>query len=184
MRMGRRARLSEVLWEPLAVAALNQSPDVAAAGAVRRGACARMFNGSRRDAAIGLPLKPLDQLYAEPARRWLEDAGHQLRIGAPARLLVEGARAVGVEIEASASSRGRRVVRAMVRVSGLRGVRSGACRSLGVRRRDARIADRHRQPLAGSPGHGRAVRRPAGAHVPVGLRQGAAVRRAPGRTCR
>jgi squalene-associated FAD-dependent desaturase len=95
---GQTPRLSEVLWEPLAVAALNQSPDVAAAGPFVE-VLARMFNGSRRDAAIGLPMKPLDQLYAEPARRWLEDAGHQLRIGAPARLLVEGARAVGVEID-------------------------------------------------------------------------------------
>ena len=95
---GQTPRLSEVLWEPLAVAALNQSPDVAAAGPFVE-VLARMFNGSRRDAAIGLPMKPLDQLYAEPARRWLEDAGHQLQIGAPARLLVEGARAVGVEID-------------------------------------------------------------------------------------
>jgi squalene-associated FAD-dependent desaturase len=95
---GQTPRLAEVLWEPLAVAALNQSPDVAAAGPFVE-VLARMFNGSRRDAAIGLPMKPLDQLYAEPARRWLEDAGHQLRIGAPARLLVEGARAVGVEID-------------------------------------------------------------------------------------
>lgn len=95
---GQTPRLSEVLWEPLAVAALNQSPDVAAAGPFVE-VLARMFNGSRRDAAIGLPMKPLDQLYAEPARRWLEDAGHQLRIGAPARLLVEGPRAVGVEID-------------------------------------------------------------------------------------
>ena len=95
---GQTPRLSEVLWEPLAVAALNQSPDVAAAGPFVE-VLARMFNGSRRDAAIGLPMKPLDQLYAEPARRWLENAGHQLRVGAPARLLVEGARAVGVEID-------------------------------------------------------------------------------------
>jgi squalene-associated FAD-dependent desaturase len=95
---GQTPRLSEVLWEPLAVAALNQSPDVAAAGPFVE-VLARMFNGSRRDAAIGLPVKPLDQLYAEPARRWLEDAGHQVRLGAPARLLVDGARAVGVEID-------------------------------------------------------------------------------------
>lgn len=95
---GQTPRLSEVLWEPLAVAALNQSPHVAAAGPFVE-VLARMFNGSRRDAAIGLPLKPLDQLYAEPARRWLEDAGHQVRIGAPARLLVDRVRAVGVEID-------------------------------------------------------------------------------------
>jgi hydroxysqualene dehydroxylase len=93
---GQTPRLSEVLWEPLAVAALNQSPDVAAADPFLE-VLARMFNGSRRDAAIGLPVTPLDQLYAEPARRWLEDAGHVVRVGVPARLLVDGDRAVGVE---------------------------------------------------------------------------------------
>jgi len=95
---GQTPRLSEVLWEPLAVAALNQSPHVAAAGPFVE-VLARMFNGSRRDSAIGLPVKPLDELYAEPARRWLEDAGHQFRIGAPARLLVDRAGAIGVEID-------------------------------------------------------------------------------------
>jgi len=103
---GQTPRLSEVLWEPLAVAALNQSPDVAAAGPFVE-VLARMFNGSRRDAAIGLPMKPLDQLYAEPARRSLEDAGHQVRVGAPARLLVDKARAVGVEIEGERIIAGR-----------------------------------------------------------------------------
>jgi squalene-associated FAD-dependent desaturase len=103
---GQTPRLSEVLWEPLAVAALNQSPGVAAAGPFVE-VLARMFNGNRRDSAIGLPMKPLDQLYAEPARRWLENAGHQLRIGAPARLLVDGARAVGVEIDGERTIAGR-----------------------------------------------------------------------------
>ncbi len=94
---GQTARLSEVLWEPLAVAALNQSPEIAAAGPFVE-VLARMFSGTRRDSAIGLPVKPLDQLYADPARRLLEEAGHEVRIGAPARLLVEGDRAVGVDV--------------------------------------------------------------------------------------
>ena len=91
-------RLSELLWEPLAIAALNQSPAVAAAGPFVA-VLARMFAGSRRDAAIGLPLKPLDALYAEPARRWLESRGHAVRTGEPARLVVENGRAAGVEVK-------------------------------------------------------------------------------------
>ena len=36
---------------------------------------ARMFGGGARDAALGLPLCPLDELYAEPARRFIEARG-------------------------------------------------------------------------------------------------------------
>lgn len=100
---GQTARLREVLWEPLAVAALNQSTAVASAGPFVE-VLARMFGGTRRDAAIGLPVKPLDQWFAEPACAWLESAGHAVRRGAPARVLVEGESAVGVEI------RGERVL--------------------------------------------------------------------------
>ncbi len=90
-------RLCELLWEPLAVAALNQSPDVAAAAPFAR-VLARMFGGSRRDAAIGLSRRPLDELYAAPSRRWLEDRGSEVRTGARARLLVDGGRATGVVV--------------------------------------------------------------------------------------
>jgi hydroxysqualene dehydroxylase len=90
-------RLCELLWEPLAVAALNQSPETASAGPFVE-VLARMFGGSRRDAAIGLPVKPLDEFYAEPSRRWLEARGHAVRAGAPARLVVERGRAVGVDL--------------------------------------------------------------------------------------
>ncbi len=94
---GQTERLREVLWEPLAVAALNQSPAVAAAATFVE--CLwRMFNGTRRDSAVGLPLKPLDRWFAEPARDWLVQKGHQFHAGQPARLLAEGDRAIGVEV--------------------------------------------------------------------------------------
>src|SRR5262245_32594909 len=48
-------RLIELLWEPLAVAALNQSIDEAA-GAAFAGVLRRMFTRDRRDCALGLPL--------------------------------------------------------------------------------------------------------------------------------
>jgi predicted NAD/FAD-binding protein len=94
---GQTPRLREVLWEPLAVAALNQSPAVAAA-APFIAVIARMFGGSARDAAIGLPRRPLDQLFAEPARGYLEQHGHAVRCGVPARLLVEGDHVRGVDL--------------------------------------------------------------------------------------
>ena len=63
IRNGQTPRLIELLWEPLAVAALNQSIDEAAAApfaAVLR----RMFSVRRRDSSLGLPTRPLDELYA------------------------------------------------------------------------------------------------------------------------
>ena len=94
---GQTPRLRELLWEPLVVAALNQSPATAAAAPFAR-VLTRMFNGSRSDAAIGLPRVPLDALYAEPARRWLEARGSSLQSGIAATLAVEAGRAVGVDL--------------------------------------------------------------------------------------
>ena len=94
---GQTPRLRELLWEPLVVAALNQSPATAAAAPFAR-VLTRMFNGTRSDAAIGLPRVPLDALYAEPARRWLEARGSSVRAGTAATLVVDGGRAVGVDL--------------------------------------------------------------------------------------
>lgn len=94
---GQTPRLRELLWEPLAVAALNQSPATAAAAPFVR-VLARMFTGTRSDAAIGLPRVPLDVLYAEPARRWLEARGSSVRVGTAATLVVESGKAIGVDL--------------------------------------------------------------------------------------
>ena len=90
-------RIIELLWEPLVVAAINQQPEATAAEPFVR-VLTRMVNGTRRDAAIGLPRVPLDALYAEPARRWLESRGSAIRAGTGATLLA-GDRAVGVDLK-------------------------------------------------------------------------------------
>jgi hydroxysqualene dehydroxylase len=84
-RMGQTPRLIELLWEPLAVAALNESIDVAAAEPFAA-VLGRMFSSDRRDSALGLPTKPLDTLYAAPARAFIERRGGTVRTGAPARI--------------------------------------------------------------------------------------------------
>jgi zeta-carotene desaturase len=87
LRHGQTPRLIELLWEPLAVAALNQSIDVAAAApfaAVLR----RMFGTRRRDSSLGLPLKPMDDLYANPSRDLIERRGGHVRVNAPGRIRV------------------------------------------------------------------------------------------------
>jgi zeta-carotene desaturase len=71
------------LWEPLAIAALNQAPEQAAAGPFAR-VLVEMFGGGPRAAAIGLPVLPLDRMYAEPARRYVERSGGEVRVQAQA----------------------------------------------------------------------------------------------------
>jgi zeta-carotene desaturase len=82
------ARLIELLWEPLAVAALNESVDVASAAPFRE-VLRRMFTSDRRDSSLGLPVVPLDALYAEPARAFVVRHGGTVRTGARARVTVE-----------------------------------------------------------------------------------------------
>lgn len=89
VRHGQTARLIELLWEPLAVAALNQSIDRAAAAALI-GVLARMFGSDPRGAALALPLKPLDELYARPAREYIERHGGSVQTNAAARIECSG----------------------------------------------------------------------------------------------
>jgi len=97
VKHGQTPRLCELLWEPLVVAALNQSPYIAEAAPFVE-VLARMFGGSRRDAAIGLPRVPLDALYAGPAQEWLESRGSSVRTGVTATLATCGNRVAGVDL--------------------------------------------------------------------------------------
>jgi squalene-associated FAD-dependent desaturase len=94
---GQRGRLRRWLWEPLAVAALNQSPDVADATPFVR-VLAEMFGPDAADSALVVPNRPLDQMYAEPARRFIERHGGEVRLNALARVIIEDGGVRGVEI--------------------------------------------------------------------------------------
>lgn len=80
---GQSARLIEWLWRPLAIAALNQSPDVAAARVFVR-VLGDLFGPDPTDAAIALPRVPLDELYAVPAAQAIEAGGGQVLLKTPA----------------------------------------------------------------------------------------------------
>jgi squalene-associated FAD-dependent desaturase len=95
-RHGQTPRLVELLWEPLAVAALNQPIAEAAAPPLVR-VLAQMFGGTRRDAAIALPRVPLDELYAKPAALWLAARGSDVVANALARVVFDGDRVSGVQ---------------------------------------------------------------------------------------
>jgi squalene-associated FAD-dependent desaturase len=86
---GQSERLSEWLWHPLALAALNQSPAVAAAGPFVR-VLGELFSSDPVSAAVGLPAVPLDDLYATPARAFIEARGGSVQIKAPARVELNG----------------------------------------------------------------------------------------------
>ena len=89
VRAGQTRRLRGWLWDPLAIAALNESPDIASArmfAAVLR----ELFGGRRQDASLVLPLVPLSALYAVPARTYLEARGSAVRLDRPARITRDG----------------------------------------------------------------------------------------------
>jgi squalene-associated FAD-dependent desaturase len=85
---GQSAALCRWLWNPLAFAALNQSPDVAAAGPFVR-VLTEMFGPRPEDSAVGLPSVPLDELYALPAARFVEARGGEVLTGAAARISLD-----------------------------------------------------------------------------------------------
>ena len=98
-RNGQTPRLREMLWDPLALAALNQPPSQAAAPAFAR-VLAEMFGPDPASAAIALPTQPLHLMYAEPARHWLETHGCRVLTGAPAKVRIGGDRGLAVETAA------------------------------------------------------------------------------------
>jgi squalene-associated FAD-dependent desaturase len=96
IRNGQTGRLREMLWDPLAIAALNQSPARAAAPYFAR-VLAEMLAAGRQGSAIVLPLAPLHEMYAEPARIWLEARSSDVITGAPARVSLVAGRVASVE---------------------------------------------------------------------------------------
>ncbi|MSO29361.1 MAG: FAD-dependent oxidoreductase [Acidobacteria bacterium] len=87
-RHAQTPRVIELLWEPLAVAALNQSIDVAAAVPFAR-VLALLLGSEPRDSALALPVKPLDEMYARPARIFIEQHGGTVRTGMPAAVICD-----------------------------------------------------------------------------------------------
>jgi squalene-associated FAD-dependent desaturase len=85
---GQSLELCRWLWNPLAFAALNQSPDVALAAPFIR-VLQEMFGPRPEDSAVGLPLVPLDELYAIPAARFVEQHHGSVLTGTAARIGVD-----------------------------------------------------------------------------------------------
>jgi squalene-associated FAD-dependent desaturase len=96
IRHGQGPRLRDLLWEPLALAALNQAADHAAAAPFMR-VLAELCGPGDTSASVGVPTLPLGQFYAEPARAFIESHGGSVRTGCTARASFVGNRLLGVE---------------------------------------------------------------------------------------
>jgi squalene-associated FAD-dependent desaturase len=96
-KSGQSKRLRDWLWDPLAVAALNQSPEEAAATHFVR-VLAALFGPRGSDAALALPTRPLHQAYAEPARAFIVQRGGEVRTGALARVTIDSNGSLRVDV--------------------------------------------------------------------------------------
>ena len=96
VRHGQGPRLRELLWEPLALAALNQNAGVAGAALFAR-VLAELCGPRTTDSAIGIPSRPLEALYAIPARQFIESRGGAVWTRAAGRAVFADGRLVGVE---------------------------------------------------------------------------------------
>ncbi len=89
-------RLCRLFWEPLALAALNQSIDDASAE-MFVAVTSRMFGPAPDAAALLVPAVPLDELYALPARDFLDRRAGTTTTHAKAAIVIENQRVQGVE---------------------------------------------------------------------------------------
>jgi hydroxysqualene dehydroxylase len=90
-------RLSRLFWEPLALAALNQPIDDASAE-MFVAVTSRMFGPDPDAAAILVPAVPLDELYAIPARQFLDRCAALIKTHAKAAIVIEDERVQGVTV--------------------------------------------------------------------------------------
>ena len=98
-RWGQADRLVELLWEPLAVAALNQPIDRATAGTFVE-VIRRMLGPGPDDAAMVLPAQSLSHVFVHPAVAFIERHGGVVRAGAPCQIDTRDGRVTGVSIRA------------------------------------------------------------------------------------
>ena len=96
-RHGQSSRLCELLWEPLALATLNQPIDVAAA-AMFVAVTSRMFGDGADRSALLVPAVPLDELYVIAAVEALAAAGCSISTNVKPRVICEDDTLCGVRI--------------------------------------------------------------------------------------
>jgi squalene-associated FAD-dependent desaturase len=97
IRHGQPARLCDLLWEPLAVAALNQPIDQATATTFVE-VVRRRLGPEPDDAALVIPAESLSHVLIDPAVAFVEARGGEVLRGARARVVVSDRGAIGVDV--------------------------------------------------------------------------------------
>ncbi|HEX5068634.1 MAG TPA: hydroxysqualene dehydroxylase HpnE [Vicinamibacterales bacterium] len=92
-RHGQSARLCDWLWYPLAIAALNQLPDTAAAGPFVR-VLGELFAPDPSAAAIGLPTAPLEDVIGPSSVAYLRARGGDVLLKSAGAVAIDSAGAV------------------------------------------------------------------------------------------
>lgn len=85
-RMGQTQAIRHAFWEPLIWAVLNDDPLVASA-AMLVAVLERAFMATRDASSLGVPTRPLSQVYVDRSVAWLHERGHEVRFAAPVRKL-------------------------------------------------------------------------------------------------
>jgi squalene-associated FAD-dependent desaturase len=96
--LGQSERIQRCFWRPMALATLNEAPEVASADMFAR-VIELGFMRTKRDSAMVISRVGLSDLYTRQAQGFIEDRGGEVRLNADvARIEFEGACAAGVTL--------------------------------------------------------------------------------------
>ena len=96
--LGQSERIQRSFWRPMALATLNEAPEVASADMFAR-VIELGFMRTKRDSAMVISRVGLSDLYTRQSRGFIEDRGGEVRLNADvARIEFEGACAAGVTL--------------------------------------------------------------------------------------
>lgn len=97
--LGQSANIKTRFWNPMVVATLNQSPDIASARMLKV-VLQEAFGGDSKSANIGISRVGLSDLYTDGAVDFIRSRGGDVQTGVQVqRLIVEGGRVTAVELK-------------------------------------------------------------------------------------
>lgn len=108
--LGQSETAREVLWDPLCLATLNASPDVAPASLLAI-VIVKGLLGPGRSSSLALSTVGLSALHAEPGLRWLRERGADVRLNEPvSELVAERGRCAGARLRDGSVLRAGQVI--------------------------------------------------------------------------
>jgi squalene-associated FAD-dependent desaturase len=97
--LGQSARIKKRFWQPMVVATLNQSPDIASARMLKV-VLQEAFGGDSKSARIGISRVGLSDLYTDGASDFIKARGGDVQTGSQVRrLIIERGVVVAVELK-------------------------------------------------------------------------------------